>query len=654
MIQTLLKIGEWQSQGKSKWDRFLEYPKIERHYKRGNPIKNYILPIKFDLDAKEIIISQDDLKEYNEDYVKNTLPIKIKGGNNKAIYTSVPAVKINQIYKTFFGKEGKETQKGELHEAIEKLNTDLFSTHDLQKILSQIFKLKEDFLKLTYDDKKEKVSISTINEKFELSKYEKIVFLTCQIKSDELKFNKPTLFTEVEDYKNFLDFTFFGGQKPKSFRETSNKMCYASGEDMEEVEELGLTTRYSLNKMFVTETKNYASGFKGKKFSSNYQVSTVNQEKLDYASDYLLNQGFKVTIANINHVIIPQFLNSSKVDLNMALTAINKKSDLLFNLKKLEAFSLDIKDELEDDVFWINFLAFESDGKFFKSTEIIKDVSNFHFNKIIDTFDEVNIQFSEAEYINWNSIMMVKDNETEEYFPSSLNFNSVFKIIPLRKDKEKKNKALDLFKTVLENRKVNKSLLFEYFTDLILCHFYERYDSYTNVKYYSNDYFALAVRDSVFKYHAFIQFLLKLNLIDMEETNVTESQSENKYDQAIQKFFNEMNLNHEQKAMFYLGRMLNAVEYIQKGKNKTVIQKVNFNGMDKDSIQRLRISLIEKAKQYNAISKVIFTDNEFGNHFNFNNWKMNPQEAVFFLLTGYSFGIGVKDAEKLNETKETI
>ena len=137
------------------------------------------------------------------------------------------------------------------------------------------------------------------------------------------------------------------------------------------------------------------------------------------------------------------------------------------------------------------------------------------------------------------------------------------------------------------------------------------------------------------------------------QTNPTEGKPENKYDQAIQEFFTKMSLNTDQKAMFYLGRMLNAVEYIQKGKTKTVIQKVNFNGMDKENIQRLRISLIEKAKQYNSMGKVIFTDNEFGKHFNFNGWTLNPQEAVFFLLTGYSFGVGAQDAEELTE-KETL
>ena len=134
-------------------------------------------------------------------------------------------------------------------------------------------------------------------------------------------------------------------------------------------------------------------------------------------------------------------------------------------------------------------------------------------------------------------------------------------------------------------------------------------------------------------------------------SNSAEEKSENKYEQAIQQFFTKMTLNTDQKAMFYLGRMLNTVEYIQKGKTKTVIQKVNFNGMDKENIQRLRISLIEKAKQYNAMGKVIFTDNEFGKHFNFNNWTLNPQEAVFFLLTGYSFGVGAQDADELTENK---
>ncbi|MGY5850942.1 TM1802 family CRISPR-associated protein [Salegentibacter sp. F14] len=657
MLQTLLKIGEWQSQGKSEWDRFLDYPKAEWEDRYGNPIINYTLPIIFDLDAKVVIISEENLREYDEEKIKNTFPLKIKGGNNKAIYTSVPAKKINQIYKTFFGKEGSDTENGELVESFKKTSLKLL-TENLQDLLSQIFALKDKFLQMTVHSSKGLVDVRKINESFELGKNENIVFATVQIKAKEFGFSKPILFSEIPEYKAFLKYSFFGDSNNKSTRTTKQKLCYASGEMEESVEELNLTSRYSLNKMFVTETKNYASVFSKKNFPINYQVSSENQEKLDYASDYLLNHGYKVRIANLDHVIIPQFQNKSDIDLEMALNGIHKKSDILFNINRLDKFSKDVQDEIDNEIFWLNFVAFESDGNFFKSTEVIKDVSNFHFSKLLNVFNDINWEFREASFVDWDKVMTQYDYDFKERLPRNFNFNSIFKIIPLRKDKEKKNKALELFKTILENRKVNKTILYDYFVELILCHYFERYGSYTNVQKSPKDYFSLAVRESVFKYHAFFQFLKKLNLIDMEETslNPTEEKSENKYEQAIQEFFSKMSLNQEQKAMFYLGRMLNAVEYIQKGKTKTVIQKVNFNGMDKEDIQRLRISLIEKAKQYNSIGKVVFTDNEFGKHFNFNDWKMSPQEAVFFLLTGYSFGVGVKDNEELaeKETQETI
>jgi CRISPR-associated protein Csh1 len=656
MLDTLLKIGELQRQGKSEWDRFLDYPKVEREDKHGNPIRNYTLPIIFDLDAIEIIISQENLREYDEEKIKTSFPLKIKGGNNKAIYTAVPAGKINQIYKTFYGKEEADTKNGELIEAIEKTNQGPV-TEDLKKILDRVFELKEKFLKLTVHPSKGLVDIRAINESFDLGKSENIVFITVLIKAQELGYNGPTPFADIKEYTAFLHYSFFGDHTTKSTTKTGMKLCYASGDLMEEVEELNLTSRYSLNKMFVTETKNYASVFDKNKFIINYQVSAENQEKLDYASGYLLNQGYKIRIANLDHVMVPQFLQNSDVDLEMALKGIYKKSDILFNIKRLDEFSKNVQDEIDEKVFWINFIAFESDGNFFKSTEIINDVSSFHFSKLLRVFDDVNWEFREDSFVDWDKVMTEYDYETKERIPSKLNFNSVFKIIPLRKDKEKKNKALELFKAILENRKVNKAILYGYFTELVLCHYYRRYSSYTNVQQYNKDYFSLAVRDSVFKYHAFIQFLLKLNLIDMEPTtNSAEEKSENKYQQAIQEFFSKKSLNPDQQAMFYLGRMLNTIEYIQKGKNKTVIQKVNFNGMDKDDIQRLRISLIEKAKQYNSMGKVIFTDKEFGKHFSFNDWKLNPQEAIFFLLTGYSFGVGVKDAEQLTEkeTQETI
>ena len=45
----------------------------------------------------------------------------------------------------------------------------------------------------------------------------------------------------------------------------------------------------------------------------------------------------------------------------------------------------------------------------------------------------------------------------------------------------------------------------------------------------------------------------------------------NDFDKRIENFFLRMELNEHQKAMFYLGRVLSSVKYIQKEKKKTYL-----------------------------------------------------------------------------------
>lgn len=137
------------------------------------------------------------------------------------------------------------------------------------------------------------------------------------------------------------------------------------------------------------------------------------------------------------------------------------------------------------------------------------------------------------------------------------------------------------------------------------------------------------------------------NLGPIEETS-------NDYQKQIESFFNQMAYNINQKAMFYLGRALDNIAFAQLAKNhpKPILNKINYNGMDKDDIIRLRKDLAEKAKQYNEIifkgkkynilKSAEYNFISFTKYFNYNNWNMNPQEAVFFILSGYSFGMVIK------------
>lgn len=637
MLSTLLKIGQWQSRGATEWDRFLDKPKVDSVDKKGNQITNYTLSIIFDFDKMEVLIDPANLKEYDESDAIEFKTLKIQGGNNKAIYATVPSAKFIQLYKTFFGKEGiVETTKGELTEAIDKSFPE-FQNTTMYSILQKIFLLKRGFTEtVSYEDEKKKgkeISVKAIERLLNLQKSDSLALIYISLKSAEHGLVNPQPFSKLQEYVKLLETKFIGEKGVNETRIAKKSLCYASGNLEDGVEALDLSNRYSLNKMFVTETRNYASFFDRDNFKINYQVSKKNQEKLDYASTFLLDN-YKTKIANIDHVIIPQFLDRDNIDLEMVLSGIKRNSDVLFNLKELDKIVKDIETEAEN-IFWINFVAYESDGNFFKSTEIIKDVSQLHFQKLIQEFINVHWRMRDAEFVNWDSVM------TEYGKVRIFNLNSIYNIIPIRKDKEKKNVALDLFKAILENRKIDITQFFGHFKELLLCHYFKRYKSYTNIRESSSDYFSKIIRDSIFKYLAFIEVLRNLNLIKMELTNDEKEISEprEKYDEAIVKFFERMNYNASQKALFYLGRMLSAVVYIQKDKNKTVLDKVNYNGMDRDDLIRLRISLLEKAKQYGEIRKLVSTDSKFGEQFNFDGWNMDSSEALFFLFTGFSFSL---------------
>lgn len=632
MLDTLLKIGQWQSEGASEWDRFLDKPKIDTADKKGNPIRNYTLPILFDLDEQSVVIDSGELREYREQDIIDLKNIKTLGGNNKAIYCTAPFKKLNQIYKTFFGKEGNtKATEGELREAIKK---DFLNLKDstLYRILENIFELKDLFLELSINEKGN-LDPKKLTSNLQLTANENIVLLYTTVRISELGINQPLAIAKLPDYDLLVREKFIGSSETNNISSTDKKLCYASGSLENDVDIVNLVNRYSLNKMFVTETRNYASRFEKDLFKLNYQVSKANQEKLDYASSFLL-QNYKIQIAGLDHVIVPQFLYKENLDFALILERIKKKSDILFSLEIFEEMVDDIMIETED-IFWINFIAYESDGNFFKTTELIKDVSHFHFSKVIQTFRSIHWEFKDLPFFNWDFVML-------EYGKSRFfNLNSVYGLIPIRKEKEKKNKALELIKSILENRPVERSKLYKYFTELALCHYYGRYESYTNVTKSAKDYFRNAIYVSISRYFAFIEVLKQLNLITMDTENLQNSTHEsdvNQYERNIQSFFERMALTAQQKAMFYLGRMLNTVANIQKDKKKTVIDKVNYNGMDKDDILRLRVILFEKAKQYGESRKLIFTDAKFGEYFDFERWNMDPNEAIFFILTGLTFG----------------
>jgi len=650
MLATLIRLGSQLSRNRGEWDDIIDYPNIENETRKN--IYTCIGEIVFDLDQQRVYLDED-FKAY--DKTKSCLEhkyIKIQGGNNKAIYACVESGKLEQIRKTFFGvtdAKGKEPSCGQFQEVIQK-DYPLYKDSLLYKLLPGIFSLKEAFEQMATTIKEVKgKEVRGIDEKLLLSSISslgpntKVVLFYTSVISIKDGVSQLTPITRIDGFQEFMRAKFLN--KENKTGTNTKKLSYASGLKKADVTGADFPSRYSLNYMFVETTLNYASAFDKTNFQKNYQIGREEQLLLERGSKYVLNS-LKIKIAGIDHCVIPSFLHSAGIDIKYITDEIVPRNELLFAASPLEKLADGGASET-DQPFWLTYLGFESDGNFFKTIHEIRDVSKFHLNTVIDTFSSVHRLFTDelSFAVDWPGVL----REFNQVPP--FNLRTLYGIIPIRKEKEKKNEALFLSKCLLEKRKIDPLRLFKSFCDLMLCHRFGRHKSYTNIREYDEEYFNFAIRDAVYKYLGIIQVFKQLNLLNKMEENETLEPSPleadaNEISRKTYAFLDKMGYTPDQRAMFFLGRMLNTVTYLQKGKVKNALDKVNFNGMSPDSIIRLRNSLIEKAKQYNGVSKVIFSDAEFSKHFNYEH-KMNPQEAVFFILSGYSFGITLsKDNNK--------
>ncbi len=623
MIDTIYKIGKEISVGRDPWKDIIER-KLKAN-KKGKDLTLLKLTIVFDLDNSEVIIEKDNLAELDDSFeaLKELVYLKTLGRRMKSPYLCVESDKIYNLFKALFGEIGKENRKGELLESMEGID---FEDEIFFEILEKVFSLKSKFQDIL-SDSSDKINSNNIKQSLELSANERLALVYPSIIYKKLGIeNKPL--QNFDGYKGFIKRKFINSKSPQS---NKKGLCYVTGDISLEIKEMKALTRYNINKLFVQETKNFASNFSEKNFIQNYQISENTLSFLNRGSDYLL-ENLVLTIAGIRHLVIPQFFNSEKIT-RERLKFILTQSELLFDYKQLKELDAYFSKKSLEESYWLNFLAIDSDGNYFKASNLIKDVSNFHFNNVLRTLAKSGELFSP-----WLGDQYV------------FNFYLVFKIIPARKENQNQNKSLLFFGSILENRKIEIDRIYQNFTELILCHWYQRYKSYSNIYSHFND-FDFAAKDAVFKYLALIHSLKQLNLIKnfskMEDMTIT-SESISK---ELESFFSAMDYTPSQQALFYLGRALSQIAYEQgkKGNKKTVLNKLNYNGMDKRSIYRLSTDLFEKGKQYDFVDKIQWNLGEFNQRFDFNNWNMNPQEALFFLLTGYTFRIK-SNVEPISET----
>ena len=646
MLQTLLKLGQQGGRNLGAWDDLLKAPTVETENKKKELITSYCLSVRFDLDALEV--SLGDLQEYDDkESWRRWFNLIIGAANNPSIYVCVDGRKnLSQFTKTFFGKD-ETSEKGQLLKELGKYPS--LDATPLSDVLRGIVTLREKYMPMVLNEKGE-IKLAQLVANSGLKSTEQVVLVYAEVKAITLGLPEFTPFVQIVEgemqavpgYAEFIQARF----KPVRTANGAARLCHATGQHQDDVSELDIANRYSLNSMFVKTTLHYAPLFTKNDFAQNYQVSDAAQVLLERGSKMLLD-GYKVRIAGIDHLLLPKLLSTDQTPVESKLPRLNRKADMLFQFQKKLTATIDQLEEEDPDVYWITFLGFESDGNFFKTINLIEDVSQTYFSQLLAAFQQLDSEWRQAPELPWEHLMG----------PLRFNLFTVYGLVPVRKDKEKRNAALLLFKQILERRPIARRALFEHFRDLVLCHRYRRYAAYGNIydnnpneKLTAAQAFDFAVRNSVYQYLALFSILNQFHLLaDMDEPQITLPETEateptkdlSEYQQKVESFFQRTNYTSAQKALFYLGRALNTVAYEQfrKGyESKPVLNKLNYSGMDKQAIVRLRNDLADKSRQFNLHRFLEPLLANFHRYFEeVNDWKMVPEEALFFILSGYTF-----------------
>lgn len=211
-------------------------------------------------------------------------------------------------------------------------------------------------------------------------------------------------------------------------------------------------------------------------------------------------------------------------------------------------------------------------------------------------------------------------------------------------------KIIDFISTFFNNEAYNyKSLITDFIKTMKSHILNEKYDKLAGLK--MNLFLAILQRFDMIK-----------GLNKMEENNMVSEIFNEDYNQFFETHDHVYSDNQFRQGLFLLGTVIAQIKRAQKDKSSNFLKKMNFSGM---STRRLQ-SFINKVREYTLIYKkdIYLEKGIWGNIMDrlqgIEKSKMQPDEVVFYLLSGISFSdyLGMKKShdkkmEKINNMEVT-
>lgn len=381
-------------------------------------------------------------------------------------------------------------------------------------------------------------------------------------------------------------------------------------------------------KYYTTNQLIFASDVQKKNYYKNMQMCTECMFKYLAGENYILNN-MRTRLAEFNVYIVPQFVYGEPLneeELNIATREIVNSFNTVKATESLEKFRYEIEGSLDlrnqDSYFLLNFMFYRSSQQATKILKLIKDVSP-------SIFEKLRIASNRAAN-DFNYVLGRK-------FRGRITLSTVYYMNPVRQSRNETVQYRDVLETydaILTGRRLNKKHLINNLNQCIRIIRFEK-DSYNiNSNLQPLEFFVMNANMYI-KFLEYLGCLKEGKGLDVAALNVKEH---------IKRYIERVGYGDQETAMFLLGYLIGEIgnkQYKRVGGegNKPILNKINFNGIDRSKIKRLVNDVFNALNQekIRAFNEVIFFEMKRLLDSNINNWNLNKDESLFYLLSGYSY-----------------
>jgi CRISPR-associated protein Csh1 len=634
MIIPTIEIGKVLLESSNMLDEKIK--KVDLKTKKGEI--RHIIKIDFKLAEKALDL---DIEEISESTPKKYMFIGREGGpNNPQWYLTFEKCNniISQSLPNFAGK----LEDGELKDKVTSVVNDFFydfgeSVDKKYRYVLNVQKLMEPGINLIQilneeksNDKKNahKNLVSKMSTKF--SKY-------CEDKY-ELNKDQIGLYTICIDGKPLVQHPCYSSAIKKTLSSRleggsiSSVRCSICGSAEKCVSNL----RDISIKYYTTNQCIFASRFSQNNYNKNFVLCEKCYLYLQAAENFMENE-LKTKFNSYDVYVIPHVIYGKQLSgdkFRKMAEVIQPVIDISKNINDVGEYRDNVIERLEilnneGYLFLLNFMFFKKLQQTTKIQKLIKDVQPSVFCVIQDAFDAASKPFT-AYYNKAVSEMIskIKDLKTI-YFMNPIKLKGGGPV--------QYQKLLWLYEAIFTRSKINKDVVFKNISEVFQIIVRER-EGY-NVSSSKKEYFVFKIIEAIF----YVHLLKTYGSLEGGESMDVDSLRLNDETKA---YLKEMGYDEQQTAMFLLGMLIGSIGRKQTRENdegtyKPILNKINYTGMDEARIIRLSTDVFNKLKQEKILG-------EYNNESIFNeycilfskekdNWKLNKNESLFYLLSGYAY-----------------